>query len=94
MNLHCVYDYEDKFRRTVQISSTKMASRLDRIGHALTGDCHWAYNLGPVIQLFVNYDAAVDFQAAVFRRSAEVVAEDRLKKAMEGDLKTAETNMK
>lgn len=54
--------------------------KLVRIGHARRRDFRRALKLGSAIQILIRYDIDADFQAAVFCRFADVIAEDGLEK--------------
>lgn len=80
MNNHCIHDCEVRAGPTVQINTIKTTLKLVAIGQAGTRDLRGAHSLASAILLFMKY--SIEFQAAVFRRIAEVIAEDGLQNAM------------
>lgn len=56
--------------------------KLVGICHPLAGHSLCVQNLGVTVQLFVNNGIGSYFQAAVFRRPAKVIDEDRLGKLL------------
>lgn len=78
----------------VEITAMKTTLKLVGVGPTNAEDCRWAHSIASAIHLFIKYDVGVDFQAAIFRRSTEVIAQDGLANAMEEDTMSEKTGRK
>lgn len=100
MNSHGFYDDKVKVRLTVQIIDMKKTLKLVGMGHGCAGDCGWAgeccwdHNLENAIMLVIKYDVGDDFQGAVIRRFAKVIAKDGLEKYYGGNHDEGENGLK